>query len=359
MSEDKTNLLRSLRLDPAEVMAEGRRRHWRLPVTLVLLFAALAAWAALSQLRHVEPTAALAEPPPAKIAAVASTPVPAPAPAAETTVAPPLAPPAVGGLVASGYVVARRKATVAAEITGKIIEVGVEEGMAVERGQELARLDSSLAEVDLVAAKAKVLAAKAAIESAGADLKDARRIFERTRNLQASDYASQADLTRNEARADVLKAQLAKAEADLAVADSEVRRAQETIDKHHIRAPFSGVVVDRSAQMGEIISPLSAGGGFTRTGVCTIVDMDSLEIEVDVNETFIHRVVPKQKVKAVLDAYPDWTIPAEVIAVVPTANRDKATIKVRIALLAKDPRILPDMAAKVTFMVPGEKGGRG
>jgi len=353
MSEDKTKLLRSLRLDPAEVMAEGRRRHWRLPLTLTLMFAALAAWAALSQLHHVETTAALAEPPPAKVAAV--TPAPLPAPAAE----PPSAAPAVGGLVASGYVVARRKATVAAEITGKIIEVGVEEGMAVERGQELARLDSSLAEVDLAGARAKVLAAKAAIESAGADLKDARRIFERTRNLQARDFATQADLTRNEARADMLKAQLAKADADLAVAESEVRRAQETIDKHHVRAPFSGVVVDRSAQMGEIISPLSAGGGFTRTGVCTIVDMDSLEIEVDVNETFIHRVVPKQKVKAVLDAYPDWTIPAEVIAVVPTANRDKATIKVRIALLAKDPRILPDMAAKVTFMVPGEKGGRG
>lgn len=343
MSEDKSDLLRSLTLERAAV-PDRRRRFLRLPAVLAVLIAGLAAWFWLGQPQKVEAPAAQAQPAPAQLAPVR--------PAEAVADLPPAA-----GLVASGYVVARRKATVAAEITGKIVDLAVEEGMAVERGQELARLDSSLAEADLASAKAKVLAAKAAIESAAADFKDAERILERTRNLQARDFASQADLTRNEARALVLRAQRSKAEADLAQAESEVGRQEQTIDKHHIRAPFSGVVVERSAQMGEIISPLSAGGGFTRTGVCTIVDMDSLEIEVDVNEAFIHRVLPKQKVRAVLDAYPDWTIPAEVIAVVPTANRDKATIKVRIALLIKDPRILPDMAAKVTFL--DDPGGHG
>ncbi len=284
---------------------------------------------------------------------------PAPAPKAITQLAP--AAPIVtaqSDLVASGYVVARRKATVAAEITGKVTDVFVEEGMVVTEGQELARLDTILPEADLASAKARVVSAEANVESGLADLKDAERILERTRNLQAKDYATQADLTKNQARADVLRAQWHKAQADLATAKVDVMRDNETLDKHHIKAPFAGVVVDKNAQPGEMISPLSAGGGFTRTGVCTIVDMDSLEIEVDVNEAFIHKVAAQQKVNAVLDAYPDWTIPASVIAIVPTANRDKATIKVRIALLQKDPRILPDMAVKVTFLAPPADGSK-
>lgn len=254
-----------------------------------------------------------------------------------------------GSLVASGYVVARRRATVAAEITGRVTQVLVEEGTYVKKGQLLATLDASLAGTDLKTQQSEVQSAGAAINSIEADLADAERILERTRSLARNGYSSTADLTRSSARVTSLKAQLAQAQAGQRTASSNATRAREVLGKHRIVAPFSGVVVDKNAQPGEIISPASAGGGFTRTGICTIVDMDSLEIEVDVNEAFIGRVHDGQDVKAVLDAYPDLTIPARVIATVPTANRDKATVRVRIAILDKDKRILPDMAIKVSF----------
>ncbi len=254
-----------------------------------------------------------------------------------------------GSLVASGYVVARRRATVAAEITGRVTQVLVEEGMHVRQGQLLATLDASLAGTDLKTQQSQVQSALAAINSTHADLADAERILARTRTLAGNGYSSTADLTRNGARVTSLKAQLAQAEAGQRTASSNAVRAREVLGKHRILAPFSGVVVDKNAQPGEIISPASAGGGFTRTGICTIVDMNSLEIEVDVNEAFIGRVHDGQAVKAVLDAYPDLTIMARVIATVPTANRDKATVRVRIAILDKDKRILPDMAIKVSF----------
>jgi RND family efflux transporter MFP subunit len=258
-----------------------------------------------------------------------------------------------GSLVASGYVVARRKATVAAEITGKVVAVLIEEGMVVQAGQVVARLDSVLAEKDLALARSRVASAEAAIAMITADLQEAERIWSRTKSLSQKNFASEADLTRSEARLGVLTAQLRQSQSQLETARLDAQRSEAVLDKHQIRAPFGGVVVDRSAQPGEMISPLSAGGGFTRTGVCTIVDMDSIEIEVDVNEAFIGRVTAGSSVAAVLDAYPDWTIPAAVIAVVPTANREKATVRVRIGLQRKDPRILPDMAVKVTFLEEG------
>jgi RND family efflux transporter MFP subunit len=254
------------------------------------------------------------------------------------------------GLVASGYVVARRKATIAAEVTGKVSELLVEEGMTVKKGQVLARLDSILAEKDVAQAKSRAKAAEAAVAAIKADLRDAERILKRTKSLSRRSITSEAELTKAEARAAVLRAQMQQAEAQLTTARLEAQRFAAVLDKHQIRAPFAGVVVERSAQPGEMISPLSAGGGFTRTGICTIVDMDSIEIEVDVNEAFIGRLKKGTEVNAVLDAYPDWTIPAEVIAIVPTANREKATVKVRIGLKQKDTRILPDMAVKVTFL---------
>lgn len=255
-----------------------------------------------------------------------------------------------GGLAASGYVVARRKATVAAEITGKVMELFVDEGMVVQAGQIIARLDSVLAETDLTLAQSRTAAAEAAATAIAADLQDAERILSRVRSLSQKSYASEADLTKAEAKVGILRAQLSQAQAQAQTARLDVQRNTTVLDKHSIRAPFSGVVVERSAQPGEMISPISAGGGFTRTGICTIVDMDSIEIEVDVNEAFIGRVRAGGAIAAVLDAYPDWTIPASVIAVVPTANREKATVKVRIGLKQKDPRILPDMAVKVKFL---------
>ena len=253
-------------------------------------------------------------------------------------------------LNASGYITARRKATVSAEITGRIVEVFIEEGTVVEEGQIVAQLDDTLAKVDLDLAKARVRSAEARITEIEADLAEAKRVLARTEELVKTQHASEAALTKAQARVDTLMSSYERAAVDIEIAKLQVTRQTETVEKHVIRAPFAGVVVAKNAQPGEMISPVSAGGGFTRTGICTIVDMDSLEIEVDVNESYIGRVFAGQKVLATLDSYPDWDIPAAVIAVVPTANRDKATVKVRISLGVKDPRILPDMGVKVAFL---------
>ena len=288
----------------------------------------------LASLRPVEQAAA--------VAPASSLPPSATATAAEATRS--------GGLVASGYVVARRKATVASEITGKVVEVLVDEGNVVQAGDLLARLDSTLTESDLNLAKSRAVASEAAANAIAADLRDAERILARIQALQQKNFATEADLTKADARVAVLRAQQAQAQAQVQTARLDAKRASEVLAQHHIRAPFAGVVVERSAQPGEMISPISAGGGYTRTGICTIVDMDSIEVEVDVNEAFIGRVRAGGAVSAVLDAYPEWTIPASVIAIVPTANREKATVKVRIGFKQKDPRILPDMGIKVTFL---------
>ncbi|MDE1146230.1 MAG: efflux RND transporter periplasmic adaptor subunit [Azospirillaceae bacterium] len=253
-----------------------------------------------------------------------------------------------GGLTGSGYVVARRVATVSADITGRVQEVLVQEGMLVQKGQVLARLDDVLARNDLDRERARQASAEAAVNVTQADLVDAEKTLERTRTLTGNHYSSEADLIKADARAAGLRAQLIKAKADVNAARVTVAYDAEMLDRHQVRAPFTGVVTEKNAQPGEIISPLSAGG-FTRTGVCTLVDMDSLEFEVEVNEANIARVHPGQPVTAVLDAYPDWKVPAEVLAIIPTASREKATIKVRVIIRTKDPRILPNMAAKVTF----------
>ena len=252
--------------------------------------------------------------------------------------------------------VARRKATVAAEITGKVVEIFIDEGMTVADGQIVARLDSVLAEKDYELAQSRAEAADAAIAAITADLQDATRIMSRVQTLSQKNFATEADLTKAQARVGVLAAQLRQVQAQFETAKIDAKRSASVLDKHKIRAPFAGVVIDRSAQPGEMISPMSVGG-FTRTGICTIVDMDSIEIEVDVNEAFIGRVAAGGAVNAVLDAYPDWTIPASVIAIVPTANREKATVKVRIRFVQKDPRILPDMAVKVNFLRDTKAGG--
>ncbi|MFD2184960.1 efflux RND transporter periplasmic adaptor subunit [Rhodoplanes azumiensis] len=357
--DDRTKLLQSLSIDRSPAAAAPRRRLWPVLVGGVAagLAAAAAVWTVVphegapSAPRVAAETSAPPTPaPPTGPPTAQPTTGPAPATVGQAPATAPAARPRAAGLAASGYVVARRKATVAAEITGKVTETLVEEGMVVEAGQPVARIDSTLAATDLALAAARVEAADAAVTAISADLRDAERILERTRSLSQKSFATEADLTRTEARVHVLRAQLAQAKAQKAAATLDARRAGEVLEKHTIKAPFGGVVVDRSAQPGEMISPMSAGGSFTRTGICTIVDMESLEVEVDVNEAFIGRVHKGGPVQAVLDAYPDWIIPAYVIAIVPTANREKATVKVRIGFRAKDPRILPDMAVKVTFL---------
>ncbi|MEO1594419.1 MAG: efflux RND transporter periplasmic adaptor subunit [Pseudomonadota bacterium] len=252
-------------------------------------------------------------------------------------------------LDASGYITARRIATVSSQITGLITEVNVEEGMVVEPGQVLARLDDELVRVDLALAAARLASQRSVVASVRANLAEAERVLDRARRLRPQNLVSEAELSNAVAGYDSLTADLERAQADIAVFELEVERQRERLEDHVITAPFAGVVTVKNAQTGEIVSPGSAGGGFTRTGICTIVDMDSLEIEVDVNESFIGRVFADQRVVANLDAYPDWDIPASVIAIIPTADRAKATVRVRIGIEASDTRVLPDMGVKVTF----------
>jgi RND family efflux transporter MFP subunit len=241
-----------------------------------------------------------------------------------------------GGLVASGYVVARREATVASETTGRLVEVRVEEGQHVRRGQIIAVLSPTLARAQYNSALARAAASDA-------DMGEARRQLDRTAALSQQGFASEAALTAAQSR-------FAQAQAQRNAAHADAASAGAALGYFQIRAPFDGVVVDKAAQVGEMISPLSAGGGFTRTGICTIVDMSSLEIEVDVSESYIARVHENQRVEAVLDAYPDVTFPAHVIATIPSADRSKATVRVRISFDHLDPRILPEMAISVRFL---------
>lgn len=276
---------------------------------------------------------------------------PASSEASTTTQPAPRAIPASDSILnASGYITARRMATVSAEVMGLITDVAVEEGMTVTEGQVLAKLDDTLPSVDLRLAEAQVHVLEARQKSAEANLAEAKRVLKRASELKTNDFSSEASVSRAQAEVDSLTASITGIEADIEVAKLGAQRQRERLADHTIRAPFDGVVTVKNAQPGEIVSPSSAGGGFTRTGICTIVDMTSLEIEVDVNEAYIGRVFQGQKVEAQLDAYPDWKIPASVIAIIPTADRAKATVRVRISIDTEDTRILPDMGVKVAFM---------
>jgi len=252
-------------------------------------------------------------------------------------------------LNASGYVTARREATVSSKVTGKVIEVLIEEGLKVKEGQVLARLDSSNVEANLRLTEAQLEAAKSGLDEIKVRLEEAEREHRRITDLTKNGIATQADLDKAEADLKSFKARLDLQKVEILVAERQVALWQQQMDDAIIRAPFAGIVVSKNAQPGEMISPISAGGGFTRTGICTIVDMDSLEVEVDVNESYINRVEPGQSVEATLDAYPDWKIPTKVIAIIPTADRQKATVKVRVGFEKLDPRILPEMGVKVAF----------
>jgi len=253
-------------------------------------------------------------------------------------------------LNASGYVTARRRATVSSKITGKVVEVTVEEGMAVKQGQVLARLDDSNARAALLLAEAQAEAARRAVAETEVRLAEARVTLGRRLQLTTDGLVTQAEVDQARAEVDSIEARVAAARQQVRVAERQVELQQTDLDSTVIRAPFSGIAISKDAQPGEMVSPVSAGGGFTRTGICTIVDMRSLEIEVDVNEAYINRVTSGQDVSAVLDAYPDWQIPARVITMVPAADRQKATVLVRIGFKELDPRVLPDMGVKVTFL---------
>lgn len=256
-------------------------------------------------------------------------------------------------LNASGYVTARREATVSSKVTGKVREILIEEGVAVTEGQILARLDDTNSRASHELVRAQLAAARAGLEETRVRLQDAEKELKRQQQLRAGGAAPQSDHDRAETSALALRARLAQQEGEIAVAERTVDVWRQQLEDTIIRAPFAGIVTSKNAQPGEMISPMSSGG-FTRTGICTLVDMASLEVEIDVNESFINRVAPGQAVEAALDAYPDWKIPCHVIAIIPTADRQKSTVRVRVGFDRLDPRILPEMSVKVAFRETGE-----
>ena len=325
---NSADLLKELRIDRKAPPSEppSRRGLWiGLGVAALLLILAVVAWAVLGRDRGIEVTTA-------PVVAIGNS-------GASASV-----------LDATGYVVARRMATVSAKVTGKVQEVLLEEGMRVEAGQVLARLEPIDADAERSLAESQLQAARSQITGVRAQLNEAEANARRLNQLVNQQLVSRAAYDQAIAQRDALRAQTVTAQRNERAASDRLRIAVIGQDNTVVRAPFSGVVIAKAAQPGEIVSPLSAGGGFTRTGIGTIVDMDSLEVEVDVGEAFIGRVQPKMPVEATLNAYPDWKIPAEVIAIIPTADRGKATVKVRIALKQKDPRIVPDMGVRVSFL---------
>ncbi|MCK7595510.1 efflux RND transporter periplasmic adaptor subunit [Pseudomarimonas salicorniae] len=325
---DSSSLLSELRIDRGSRAApppKPSRWPWAVAVLALLVAAATVAWSFREEALPVR-TATAQE------IAAGSVPV------------------ASSVLDASGYVTARRIATVSSKITGKVAEVLIEEGQAVEEGELLARLEAVDAQAQLALGEAQLAASRSEVARAEAQLRLAEQTLVRQRDLAGRKLVAQAALDQAVAERDALAAQLRSARDGVRVAGQSLALARIGLDNTEIRAPFAGVITVKAAQPGEMISPVSAGGGFTRTGIGTVVDMDSLEIQVDVNESFIGRVKPGQKVEAVLNAYPEWRIPAEVIAIVPTADRSKATVKVRIAFLERDARIVPDMGVRVSFL---------
>jgi RND family efflux transporter MFP subunit len=328
---NKSELLKELHIDrdaPDQGPSAGRRL-WIGIGAAALLVAALAAWF-LTRERPAEVQVAVVRPMPAA--------------GAGTSV-----------LDATGYVTARRQATVSAKITGKVRDVRIEEGQRVKAGDILATLDDSEARVEVELRRAQVAEARARFTEAEAASANADREYRRLQDLADRKLTSVSALDAARTQSETLRARLASQASAIRVAEEALAAAKVQLDNTVVRAPFDGVVTVKAAQPGEMISPISAGGGSIRTGIGTVVDMESLEIQVDVSESYINRVQPGQRVEAVLNAYPDWRIPASVIAIVPTADRSKATVKVRIALGEKDARIVPEMGVRVAFLESQER----
>lgn len=331
---DLSKDLAALRIERED---RGGGRNWTGPIVTLVVLLLLAGggvwyWTAVAQAASV------------KVAPVA---VKAGGPSAASAV-----------LNASGYVVARRRATVSSKVTGKVMDVLIEEGHPVRAGQVVAHLDDSQARAALNLAEAQLAASKKSMAEDEAKLAQEELTLKRRQALLNEKVVGQAEVDDAQSQVNSTKARIDLSRQQIGVAERQVELQKTNLDDMTVRAPFSGIVISKDAQPGEMISPVSAGGGFTRTGIGTIVDMASLEIEVDVNETYINRVTPSQKVEAVLDAYPDWRIPSHVITTIPSADRQKATVKVRIGFDELDPRILPDMGVKVSFLKEAPAGGQ-
>ena len=327
--DDRTSLLNQLRIDRQSTAETGgsRLRWWIAAAAAVVLALLVGAWLVFGRDSGISIQTVRAESAPVTTGASSPT-----------------------LLDASGYVVARRQATVSAKITGKVMEIAFDEGQRVAKDQVIAKLDDTNARASLMQALAQWEQSKATRDAAKVAFDNARPLYERNEKQLSSKVISAQDFDTSKATYDAARSNLEVTERNIAVAQATVSIAQRNLEDTVVRAPFAGVITVKAAQPGEIVSPISAGGGFTRTGLGTIVDMDSLEVEVDVSENYINRVRAEQPATITLNAYPDWSIPANVIAVIPTADRSKATVKVRIGFKEKDPRILPEMGARVSFL---------
>ncbi|MBZ0272854.1 efflux RND transporter periplasmic adaptor subunit, partial [bacterium] len=253
----------------------------------------------------------------------------------------------VAGITANGYVVARTRASVSAKILGRLTELNVHEGSEVNKGDIIARIDAA----DF---RAQLQLARSSGDRVKAELEQAQRALERARKLRADGFISAQEL-------ETIQTRVATLDAGGRESTAEVSLARANLENTVIRAPFDGTVLRKDAEVGEIVSPAGAGGvgALTRTAVVTMADLTTLEVEVDVNEAYIARIRQGQPAKIVLDAYPDASFKGEVRQVVPTADRQKATVQVKVSILEKDPRILPEMGAKVVFLEEEVTTGEG
>jgi RND family efflux transporter MFP subunit len=323
---DNSELLKELRIDRGTAEPASRRPLWIVLGVVVLAAIGIGGWLALSGPAAAAVHAAPARPMTSAAAASASV------------------------LDATGYVTARRSATVSAQITGTLTQVLIEEGVHVDIGQVLATLDDTAQRAAVAQTQAQLHSAQAILVQYQAQVAQNKRDLQRMEDMVGRKLVSQQAMEQARTLVETSVAQVNTQQRQIELGQATLQAAQVQLGYCTVRAPFSGVVIAKAAQVGEIVSPLSAGGGFTRTGVGTIVDMDSLEVEVDVNEAYINRVVAGHPVESVLNAYPDWKIPSHVIAIIPTADRSKATVKVRIGLDTKDNRIVPDMGVRVSFL---------
>ena len=337
--EDRSALINRLKIDrPAEIEPERRWPLWAAIAAIVIVLAGIAVWWFLPRGIPVGVATATAAP-------------------ADTVVGP-------GTILdASGYVVARRQATVSSKLTGKVVQVSIEEGQRVARDEVIARLDDTNARAAVEQTRAQRAQAEANLTAARVAFANAIPTFKRNEQQLAKAVISAQAFDTAKAAYDAARTSVDVAQRTVEVAMANLAFAERNLEDTVVRAPFAGIVTVKAAQPGEMVSPVSAGGGFTRTGIGTVVDMDSLEIEVDVSENFINRVHADQPVTAKLNAYPDWAIPAHVIAIIPTADRAKATVKVRVGFDARDDRILPEMGVRVAFLdgatseTPADSGG--
>jgi len=336
--DEKTKLLEQLRIDRSEStrsVPDQRRSApiWLVYALILIIVAGIGSWFFLRP--HASGVAATSS------ATEASGP-------SDASTSP--APPGSTALDASGYVVAQRQATVSAKALGRVIDLRIEEGQRVHEGEIVARLDDTNTRAMLVAAQATLAQTQASLDAAKVAVADAGPIFERNQKQHAAAVISAQDFDADKATFNAVQSDLYVKQRMVQVAQANVQVAQRNEDDMTVRAPFDGVITVKVAQKGEIVSPNTAGGGFARTGIGTMVDMDSLEVEVDVSENFINRVHVGQPATVRLNAYPDWSIPGAVKAIIPTADRSKATVKVRVSFKEKDPRILPEMGARVSFL---------